>query len=148
MHPYLVRIIGTPDFPSLRHIWQMRRALLRCRLVTCRVPGAGDCVTIEPVLLLKGDVMLWFGKEELDKASSDDRFPSDAIVEFVFSNGPEKIKGREYQRNHPVVTVDNNTTDPMVCWDSYENFSLRHQDSLEGREEALLSIHLKVHYTT
>lgn len=23
----------------------------------------------------------------------DDRFPSDAIVEFVFSSGPEKIKG-------------------------------------------------------
>ncbi|KAJ8412221.1 hypothetical protein AAFF_G00144880 [Aldrovandia affinis] len=123
--------------------------------------GRRLCVTIEPALLLKGDVMvkcyhrqahaaerdtvfrlqfhtctihgaqLWFGKEELDEASSDDRFPSDATVEFVFSNGPEKIKGREYQRNHPAVTVDYNTTDPVVRWDSYENFNLRHQDSLE-----------------
>lgn len=25
--------------------------------------------------------------------SIDDRFPSDATVEFVFSSGPEKIKG-------------------------------------------------------
>ncbi|KAI1891144.1 hypothetical protein AGOR_G00161660 [Albula goreensis] len=126
--------------------------------------GSGSrrlCVTIEPALLLKGDIMvkcyhrqahiteretvfrlqfhtctihgaqLWFGKEELDEACSDDRFPSDATVEFVFSYGPEKIPGREYQRNHPAVTVDYNTADPVVRWDSYENFNLRHQDSLE-----------------
>uniref|UniRef100_A0A3B4DEA6 Tensin 2a n=1 Tax=Pygocentrus nattereri TaxID=42514 RepID=A0A3B4DEA6_PYGNA len=120
------------------------------------------CVTIEPALLLKGDIMvkcyhrrvqaserdtvfrlqfhtctihgaqLWFGKGELDEACSDDRFPPDATVEFVFSSGPEKIKGREYQRNDPAVTVDYNTADPVVRWDSYENFNQRHQDSLEG----------------
>ncbi|XP_073731115.1 tensin-2 [Misgurnus anguillicaudatus] len=118
-------------------------------------------VTIEPALLLKGDIMvkcyhrrvqaaerdtvfrlqfhtctihgaqLWFGKSELDEACSDDRFPSDAIVEFVFSSGPEKIKGRASQRNDPSVSVDYNTNDPVVRWDSYENFNQRHQDSLD-----------------
>ncbi|KAL7860136.1 hypothetical protein SRHO_G00152830 [Serrasalmus rhombeus] len=39
--------------------------------------------------------------------------------------------GREYQRNDPAVTVDYNTADPVVRWDSYENFNQRHQDSLE-----------------
>ncbi|KAJ8409211.1 hypothetical protein AAFF_G00242320 [Aldrovandia affinis] len=123
--------------------------------------GRRLCVTIEPALLLKGDIMmkcyhrrahgaerdtvfrlqfhtctihgaqLWFGKGELDEACADDRFPSDATVEFVFSSGPEKIKGREYQKNDPAVTVDYNTADPVVRWDSYENFNLRNQDSLE-----------------
>uniref|UniRef100_A0A3B4ZJY4 Tensin-like C1 domain-containing phosphatase n=1 Tax=Stegastes partitus TaxID=144197 RepID=A0A3B4ZJY4_9TELE len=119
--------------------------------------GRRLCVTVEPALLLKGDIMvkcyhrraqtadrdtvfrlqfhtctihgsqLWFGKGELDEA---ERFPSDATVEFVFSSGPEKIK-REYQKNDPAVTVDYNTADPVVRWDSYENFNQRYQDSLE-----------------
>ncbi|XP_029910734.1 tensin-2 isoform X2 [Myripristis murdjan] len=123
--------------------------------------GRRLAVTIEPALLLKGDIMvkcyhrraqsadrdtvfrlqfhtctihgcqLWFGKGELDEACTDERFPSDATVEFVFSSGPEKIKGREYQKNDPAVTVDYNTADPVVRWDSYENFNQRYQDSLE-----------------
>uniref|UniRef100_A0A7N6BF23 Tensin 2a n=1 Tax=Anabas testudineus TaxID=64144 RepID=A0A7N6BF23_ANATE len=123
--------------------------------------GRRLCVTIEPALLLKGDIMvkcyhrqahnadrdtvfrlqfhtctihgsqLWFGKGELDEACTDERFPSDATVEFVFSSGPEKIKGREYQKNDPAVTVDYNTADPVVRWDSYENFNQQYQDSLE-----------------
>ncbi|XP_053499072.1 tensin-2 isoform X4 [Ictalurus furcatus] len=121
--------------------------------------GRKLCVTIEPALLLKGDIMvkcyhrrlqaterdtvfrlqfhtctihgaqLWFGKGELDEACSDDRFPLDATVEFVFSSGPEKIKGREYQRNDPAVTVDYNTADQVVRWDSYDNLNQRHEDS-------------------
>ncbi|XP_068452847.1 tensin-2 isoform X2 [Clinocottus analis] len=123
--------------------------------------GRRLCVTIEPALLLKGDIMvkcyhrraqsadrdavfrlqfhtctihgsqLWFGKGELDEACTDERFPSDATVEFVFSSGPEKIKGREYHKNDPAVTVDYNTADPVVRWDSYENFNQQYQDSLE-----------------
>ncbi|XP_068610041.1 tensin-2 [Brachionichthys hirsutus] len=123
--------------------------------------GRRLCVSIEPALLLKGDIMvkcyhrhaqsadrdtvfrlqyhtctihgaqLWFGKRELDEACTDERFPSDATVEFVFSFGPEKIKGREYQKNDPAVTVNYNTADPVVRWDSYENFNQRYQDSLE-----------------
>ncbi|XP_028264654.1 tensin-2 isoform X2 [Parambassis ranga] len=123
--------------------------------------GRRLCVTIEPALLLKGDIMvkcyhrraqtadrdtvfrlqfhtctihgaqLWFGKGELDEACTDERFPSDATVEFVFSSGPERTKGREYYKNDPAVTVDYNTADPVVRWDSYENFNQRYQDSLE-----------------
>ncbi|KAF7695955.1 hypothetical protein HF521_006049 [Silurus meridionalis] len=128
--------------------------------------GRKLCVTIEPALLLKGDIMvkcyhrrlqaterdtvfrlqfhtctihgaqLWFGKEELDEACSDDRFPPDATVEFVFSSGPEKIKGREYQRNDPAVTVDYNTADQVVRWDSYDNLNLRHEDSQDALDIA------------
>ncbi|XP_077573066.1 tensin-2 isoform X1 [Stigmatopora nigra] len=124
--------------------------------------GRRLCVTIEPALLLKGDIMvkcyhrraqstdrdnvfrlqfhtctihgaqLWFGKGELDEACTDERFPLDATVEFVFSTGPEKIKGREYHKNDPAVTVDYNTADPVVRWDSYENFNQQYQDSLEN----------------
>ncbi|XP_041835790.1 tensin-2-like isoform X2 [Melanotaenia boesemani] len=120
------------------------------------------CVTMEPALLLKGDIMvkcyhrrsriterevvfrvqfhtctvhgaqLWFGKTELDLACTDDRFPPDATVEFIFSNGPEKIKGREYRKNDTSIRVDYNTSDPVVRWDSYENFNLHHEDSLEN----------------
>ncbi|XP_023205316.1 tensin-2 isoform X2 [Xiphophorus maculatus] len=123
--------------------------------------GRRLCVSIEPALLLKGDIMvkcyhrrahsadrdtvfrlqfhtctihgsqLWFGKGELDEAFTDERFPSDATVEFVFSSGPERVKGREYHKNDPAVIVDYNTSDPVVRWDSYENFNQRYQDSLE-----------------
>ncbi|XP_061731371.1 tensin-1-like isoform X2 [Nerophis ophidion] len=118
------------------------------------------CVTMEPALLLKGDIMvkcyhrrsqaaerevvfriqfhtctihgtqLWFGKNELDVACSDDRFPRDAAVEFIFSSGPEKLK--EDQKTDASVRVDDNTSDPVVRWDSYENFHLHHQDSTEN----------------
>ncbi|XP_010893263.4 tensin-2 isoform X2 [Esox lucius] len=119
------------------------------------------CVTLEPALMLKGDIMvkcyhrcphgsereavfrlqfhtctihgaqLWFGKGELDLAHTDDRFPPDATVEFIFSYSPDQLKGREYRKNDPSVTVDYNTSDPVVRWDSYENFNLHHQDSTE-----------------
>ncbi|XP_067170313.1 tensin-2 isoform X2 [Apteryx mantelli] len=126
--------------------------------------GAGTqslCITLEPALLLKGDVMvkcyhkqsrgadrdvvfrvqfhtctihgsqLWFGKDELDEAWRDERFPFEASVEFVFSSGPEKIKGWDTLRNSPSVTVDYSISDPAVRWDSYEGFNVHHEDSLE-----------------
>uniref|UniRef100_A0A8C7D1E1 Tensin 2a n=1 Tax=Oncorhynchus kisutch TaxID=8019 RepID=A0A8C7D1E1_ONCKI len=92
-----------------------RDTVFRLQFHTCTIHGA----------------QLWFGKGELDEACTDERFPSDATVEFVFSSGPEKMKGREYQRNDPAVTVDYNTADPVVRWDSYENFNQRYQDSLD-----------------
>ncbi|XP_062400968.1 tensin-2-like [Sardina pilchardus] len=128
------------------------------------VQGSGSsrvCVTIEPALLLKGDIMvkcyhrhlhgygrdcvfrvqfhtctvhgaqLWFGKQELDHACTDNRFPSAGTVEFVFSYGPERVRGRECQKNDSSVKVDYNTSDPVVRWDSYENFNVHHQDSSE-----------------
>eukprot|EP00069_Balaena_mysticetus_P021627 bmy_03183T0 len=83
------------------------------------------CITIEPGLLLKGDILLKcyhkkfrspardvifrvqfhtcaihdlgvvFGKEDLDDAFKDDRFPEYGKVEFVFSYGPEKIQAAD-----------------------------------------------------
>ncbi|XP_034022903.1 tensin-2-like isoform X1 [Thalassophryne amazonica] len=120
------------------------------------------CVTLEPALLLKGDIMvkcyhrrtrtaerevvfrvqfhtctvhgaqLWFGKTELDVACTDDRFPPDATVEFIFSSGPDKMKVHGCLKNDIAVKVEYNTSDPVVRWDSYENFNLRHQDSMEN----------------
>nr|KAF6454117.1 tensin 2 [Molossus molossus] len=119
------------------------------------------CIGLEPALLLKGDVMvtcyhkggrgtdrtlvfrvqfhtctihgprLTFPKDQLDEAWTDERFPFQASVEFVFSSSPEKIKGNT-PRNDPSVTVDYNTAEPAVRWDSYENFNQHHEDSVDG----------------
>lgn len=79
-------------------------------------------------------------------------------MEFVFSSSPEKIKGESQAwprqgaegsrpslrltpgctsvgstpRNEPSVSVDYNTAEPAVRWDSYENFNLHHEDSVDG----------------
>ncbi|XP_063090457.1 tensin-3 isoform X2 [Cavia porcellus] len=109
------------------------------------------CIAIEPAQLLKGDIMvkcyhkkyrsatrdavfrlqfhtgsvqgytLVLGKEELDGACSDDRFPDSGKVELVFSATPEKIPGSEHLHNDHSVIVDFNTSDPLIRWDSYEN---------------------------
>nr|XP_012640643.1 tensin-1 isoform X2 [Microcebus murinus] len=121
------------------------------------IPGDSQtsvCITIEPGLLLKGDILLKcyhkkfrspardvifrvqfhtcaihdlgvvFGKEDLDDAFKDDRFPEYGKVEFVFSYGPEKIHGMEHLENGPSVSVDYNTSDPLIRWDSYDNFEV------------------------
>uniref|UniRef100_A0A3Q3VUW5 Uncharacterized protein n=1 Tax=Mola mola TaxID=94237 RepID=A0A3Q3VUW5_MOLML len=98
-----------------------REVVFRVQFHTCTVHGA----------------QLWFGKTELDLACTDDRFPPDATVEFMFSNGPEKMKGRENRRNDASIKVDYNTSDPVVRWDSYENFNLYHQDSVENASPSL-----------
>ncbi|XP_069717452.1 tensin-1 isoform X14 [Phaenicophaeus curvirostris] len=135
----------------------------------------GICITIEPGLLLKGDILLKcyhkkfrsptrdvifrvqfhtcavhdldvvFGKEDLDEAFRDDRFPEYGKVEFVFSYGPEKIQGMEHLENGPSVSVDYNTSDPLIRWDSYENFNIQREDSVEGAwtEPPLPSKHLE-----
>ncbi|XP_065493784.1 tensin-1 isoform X11 [Caloenas nicobarica] len=135
----------------------------------------GICITIEPGLLLKGDILLKcyhkkfrsptrdvifrvqfhtcavhdldvvFGKEDLDEAFRDDRFPEYGKVEFVFSYGPEKIQGMEHLENGPSVSVDYNTSDPLIRWDSYENFNIQREDSAEGAwaEPRLPSKHLE-----
>ncbi|XP_029873524.1 tensin-1 isoform X12 [Aquila chrysaetos chrysaetos] len=135
----------------------------------------GICITIEPGLLLKGDILLKcyhkkfrsptrdvifrvqfhtcavhdldvvFGKEDLDEAFRDDRFPEYGKVEFVFSYGPEKIQGMEHLENGPSVSVDYNTSDPLIRWDSYENFNIQREDSTEGTwaEPSLPGKHLE-----
>uniref|UniRef100_A0A8C9T5W8 Tensin 1 n=1 Tax=Scleropages formosus TaxID=113540 RepID=A0A8C9T5W8_SCLFO len=119
------------------------------------------CITIEPGLLLKGDILLKcyhkrfrspsrdvifrvqfhtcavhdlgivFGKDELDETFRDERFPEYGKVEFVFSFGPEKIQGMDHLENGPSVSVDYNTQDPLIRWDSYENFNQRCEDNME-----------------
>ncbi|XP_064277658.1 tensin-3 isoform X7 [Passer domesticus] len=111
------------------------------------------CIAIDPAQLLKGDIMikcyhkkyrsatrdvifrlqfhtgairghgLVFGKEDLDNANKDDRFPDYSKVELVFSGTPEKIQGCEHLQNDHGVIVDYNTSDPLIHWDSYENMS-------------------------
>ncbi|XP_058520979.1 tensin-1 isoform X7 [Ochotona princeps] len=128
------------------------------------IPGDSQtsiCITIEPGLLLKGDILLKcyhkkfrspardvifrvqfhtcaihdlgvvFGKEDLDDAFKDDRFPEYGKVEFVFSYGPEKIQGMEHLENGPSVSVDYNTSDPLIRWDSYDNFNGQREDGME-----------------
>ncbi|XP_051752021.1 tensin isoform X9 [Ctenopharyngodon idella] len=117
------------------------------------------CITIEPGLLLKGDILLKcyhkryqnpnrdvifrvqfhtcalhnlalvFTKNDLDETfKADERFPEYGKVEFIFSFGPEKIKGLDHLQNGPSVSVDYNTQDPLIRWDSYENFNRRCED--------------------
>ncbi|XP_061689415.1 tensin-2 isoform X2 [Syngnathoides biaculeatus] len=160
--PSLPNFQGTGGYYPFLKIYQSMQLVYTSGIYDLQGSGGRRlCVTIEPALLLKGDIMvkcyhrrahsadrdnvfrlqfhtctihgsqLWFGKGELDDACTDERFPSDATVEFVFSTGPEKIKGREYHKNDPAVTVDYNTADPVVRWDSYEHFNQRYQDSLE-----------------
>uniref|UniRef100_A0A674H8W3 Tensin 2 n=1 Tax=Taeniopygia guttata TaxID=59729 RepID=A0A674H8W3_TAEGU len=113
------------------------------------------CVTLEPALLLKGDVMVRcyhrrregreavFGvqfhtgtlrgprlrlrRDELDLAWQDQRFPRDAAVEFIFSSGPERVEGWLPPRSPPATPIDYGVQDPAVRRDSYEG----HWDSPE-----------------
>ncbi|XP_077706463.1 tensin-3 isoform X4 [Canis aureus] len=111
-------------------------------------------IAIEPAQLLKGDIMvkcyhkkyrsatrdvifrlqfhtgavqgygLVFGKEDLDNASQDDRFPDNGKIELLFSATPEKIQGCEHLCNDHGVIVDFNTADPLIRWDSYESLGI------------------------
>ncbi|XP_073405964.1 tensin-3 isoform X2 [Dendrobates tinctorius] len=111
-------------------------------------------IAVEPAQIIKGDIMvkcyhkkyrsvnrdvifrlqfhsgavhshrLIFGKEELDHANKDDRFPEFGKIELVFSGTPEKIVGSDNLQNNQGITIDYNTCDPLIRWDSYENTSL------------------------
>uniref|UniRef100_A0A3Q2XCU2 Tensin 1 n=1 Tax=Hippocampus comes TaxID=109280 RepID=A0A3Q2XCU2_HIPCM len=132
------------------------------------------CITIEPGLLLKGDILLKcyhkryrnptrdvvfrvqfhtcaihdlgvvFGKSELDETFKDDRFPEYGKVEFVFSYGPQKIKGLGHLENGPSVCVDYNTQDPLIRWDSYENFSHRCEGAADYQHGMRIHAHPSV----
>ncbi|XP_076011332.1 tensin-1 isoform X1 [Genypterus blacodes] len=125
------------------------------------------CITIEPGLLLKGDILLKcyhkrfrtttrdvvfrvqfhtcaihdlgvvFGKSELDDTFQDDRFPEYGKVEFVFSYAPEKIKGLGHLENGPSVSVDYNTQDSLIRSDSYESFNQRCEDTVDGEQDVV-----------
>ncbi|XP_077125505.1 tensin-3 isoform X3 [Ranitomeya variabilis] len=116
-------------------------------------------IAVEPAQIIKGDIMvkcyhkkyrsvtrdvifrlqfhsgavhsqrLIFGKEELDHANKDDRFPEFGKIELVFSGSPEKIVGSDNFQNNQGITIDYNTCDPLIRWDSYENTSLNGEGS-------------------
>lgn len=39
----------------------------------------------------------------------------------------------EHLENGPSVSVDYNTSDPLIRWDSYDNFNGHRDDGMEGR---------------
>uniref|UniRef100_A0A5F5PYL0 Tensin-2 n=1 Tax=Equus caballus TaxID=9796 RepID=A0A5F5PYL0_HORSE len=152
---------GTGFQPFLK-IYQSMQLVYTSGIYHIAGPGPQQlCISLEPALLLKGDVMvtcyhksgrgtdrtlvfrvqfhtctihgprLTFTKDQLDEAWTDERVPFQAAVEFVFSSSPENIKGHT-PRNDPSVTVDYNTAEPAVRWDSYENFNQHHEDSVDG----------------
>lgn len=41
--------------------------------------------------------------------------------------------GMEHLENGPSVSVDYNTSDPLIRWDSYDNFNGHRDDAVEGR---------------
>ncbi|XP_053907539.1 tensin-2 isoform X12 [Cuculus canorus] len=151
------------DFQPFLKIYQSLQLVYTSGVYSTPEPQS-LCITLEPALLLKGDVMvkcyqrrgggreglfrlqfhtctlrgarLELRKDELDGAWADDRFPPDASVELVFSSGPEKIQGWTPPRSPP--SVDYSVGDPDLRRGSYEGFNLRHQDSLEGDIQVLV----------
>ncbi|CAM9268620.1 unnamed protein product [Lampetra fluviatilis] len=132
------------------------------------------CITIEPGLPLKGDILvkcyhkkyrsatrdevfraqfhtcvvqdfspLALGKEELDAACRDERFPENGKVEFIFSPGPEKPPGSDMYQNDPELSVDYNTSDPLIRWDSYETFNVHQVPHTEGPVDGSLYARVK-----
>eukprot|EP00063_Salmo_salar_P048628 XP_014023463.1 PREDICTED: tensin-2-like isoform X4 [Salmo salar] len=96
-------------------------------------------VTLEPALLLKGDIMVKCYHRRLRGSEREVvfrlQFHTCTVhrAQLWFSKGELDLActGQEYRKNDPSVTVDCNTSDPVMRWDSYENFNLHHQDSTE-----------------
>ncbi|XP_051937840.1 tensin-1 [Hippocampus zosterae] len=159
---------GIPDFESkggcrpFLKIYQAMQPVYTSGIYNVQGDGQTSiCITIEPGLLLKGDILLKcyhkryrgpcrdvifrvqfhtcavhdlgivFGKDELDETFKDERFPEYGKVEFIFSFGPEKMYGMDRLENGPSVSVDYNTQDPLIRWDSYENFNHNNEDTAE-----------------
>lgn len=43
------------------------------------------------------------------------------------------LLGLEHLENGPSISVDYNTADPLIRWDSYDNFNGHRDDGMEGR---------------
>ncbi|XP_054722320.1 tensin-1-like, partial [Uloborus diversus] len=72
---------------------------------------------------------LTFEKQELDSANSDSRFPSVGKVELLFSFHREDFRGNGSVQDS-VVPLDG-SNDPLVKWDSYENFDIIPEDNMD-----------------
>ncbi|XP_022079391.1 tensin-like isoform X3 [Acanthaster planci] len=63
---------------------------------------------------------LVFQKSDLDDACTDARFPDFTKVEFIFSHTPDQLHGSDYVPGNNFPVDERN--DPLIRWDSYENF--------------------------
>lgn len=52
---------------------------------------------------------------------------------FYFHMSASQV--RECSRDDASIKVDYDTSDPVMRWDSYENFNLHHQDSVESKKQ-------------
>ncbi|XP_013414657.1 tensin-1 isoform X4 [Lingula anatina] len=73
------------------------------------------------------DYGLVYSKGELDDANHNIKFPDSGQVEFIFSPGPERIRANAVLFTETRAPVDE-TGNPIVRWDSYENFNNKMQD--------------------
>ncbi|KAH8041378.1 hypothetical protein HPB51_014659 [Rhipicephalus microplus] len=78
---------------------------------------------------------VFFGKADLDDAVSDPRFPDDGQVELLFSDRPDDFRGNGSVSD--VVSTADQTKDPLVRHDSYENFDLIHEDSQSDLDDLI-----------
>lgn len=46
-------------------------------------------------------------------------------------------QGMDHLENGPTVSVDYNTQDPLIRWDSYENFNQLCEDTTDGENKSL-----------
>ncbi|XP_061594982.1 si:ch211-191a24.3 [Cololabis saira] len=97
-------------------------------MVVCyhKILGSGSRQVVLRLQLHSGLVVghsLSFSKADLDCASEDPSFPDDGKLELLFSESPEKITGRELWHNGFFVTVDYDTSEPLVRRDSYQDLS-------------------------
>uniref|UniRef100_A0A673M6T2 Tensin-1-like n=1 Tax=Sinocyclocheilus rhinocerous TaxID=307959 RepID=A0A673M6T2_9TELE len=127
---------GIPNFESkggCRPFLKIYQAMqpLKCYHKRFRSPSRDVIFRVQFHTCAVHDLGIIFGKDELDETFKDDRFPEYGKVEFVFSFGPEKIQGTDHLENGPSVSVDYNTQDPLIRWDSYENFNQCCEDSVE-----------------
>uniref|UniRef100_A0A8C9QM71 Tensin 2 n=1 Tax=Spermophilus dauricus TaxID=99837 RepID=A0A8C9QM71_SPEDA len=123
--PMLPAFEPSTGFQPFLKIYQSMQLVYTSGVYHIAGPGPQQlCISLEPALLLKGDVMvtcyhkggrgtdrtlvfrvqfhtctihgprLSFPKDQLDEAWADEKFPFQASVEFVFSSSPEKMKGK------------------------------------------------------
>lgn len=71
------------------------------------------------------------------------------LMSFPFSFAvlpPSPVRsGMEHLENGPSVSVDYNTSDPLIRWDSYDNFNGHRDDGMEGRWDPSLQPRPKPH---
>ncbi|ETE67720.1 Tensin, partial [Ophiophagus hannah] len=149
---------GIPNFESKGGCRPFLKIYQAMQPVYTNVQGDSQtsiCITIEPGLLLKGDILLKCYHKEFRSPTRDVifrvQFHTCAIHDLAIVFNKEDLddafkakslilklrypcfSGMEHLENGPSVSVDYNTSDPLIRRDSYENFNIRREDSMDGR---------------